>query len=441
MNEIKRQLLDKTGNTSERAIRVRRLVNEKIQLSVNNQTQFNYYVTLITFLAITLFSFLIFLINDEKQLNTEQPTNFTQDPNNEIIGTVPATVEKGEYFNLLSMYYFPSNNAEATYIGGFENGGEILQTYWLNEHYVQQISSNDGGIVERIYRLNGNQIELVSQEMLEQLERTYWSLEELNNLPIIEIVLKVPFNIGDVFGEWKVIETDGVLLTPYGNLQGILVLENKKEDFRIRKYYSLGYGEVKTETEFLNTTSGEFEAGATTELETFNFLLDSTPEQTTDIAFDKNEMITYDAKSHSGWKTSPLGKQQATIDGKLEHASEEGEAVLVIENSDEKKFTVFQLNNNPYGQYTPKYVEWIDEERVFVIVGLSYGTVTMGGNLYVLDIIENSVTPIFEDPTGREEIMSITANTNGTFDYEKHIYIDENFSEGTVENGTLPFPE
>ncbi|MCM3709611.1 DUF4652 domain-containing protein [Sporosarcina luteola] len=146
------------------------------------------------------------------------------------------------------------------------------------------------------------------------------------------------------------------------------------------------------------------------------------------------------ANSHSGWKTSPDGLQRATIDGKGENAIEEGEALLIIENLKTNKSTIYKLKDNIDAQNTPKYVEWIDENRLFVIVGFAHGTVTKGGRLYEMNVEDNTVIPVFEDLTDKEEIMSIKANDDGTFTYEKHVYIDDVFSEGYVEEGTIPFP-
>ncbi|WP_322555609.1 DUF4652 domain-containing protein [Sporosarcina beigongshangi] len=144
--------------------------------------------------------------------------------------------------------------------------------------------------------------------------------------------------------------------------------------------------------------------------------------------------------SHSGWKTSPDHLQQATIDGKGENAIEEGEALLVIENLETSEATIYKLKDNSVAQNTPKYVEWIDENRLFVIIGYAYGTVTKGGQLYEMNIKDNTIIPVFEDLTEKEEIMTIKANDNGTFTYQKHVYHDDNYSEGHIEEGILPFP-
>ncbi|MFC5604976.1 DUF4652 domain-containing protein [Sporosarcina koreensis] len=143
-----------------------------------------------------------------------------------------------------------------------------------------------------------------------------------------------------------------------------------------------------------------------------------------------------DASYHSGWKTSPDGLQRATIYGKGENAIEEGEALLVIENLKTNKSTIYKLKDNSVAQNTPKYVEWIDENRLFVIVGFAHGTVTKGGQLYEMNLEDNTVMPVFEDLAVNEEITSIKANDDGTFTYEKY----DVFSEGYLEEGILQLP-
>ncbi|WP_177184398.1 DUF4652 domain-containing protein [Psychrobacillus sp. OK032] len=164
---------------------------------------------------------------------------------------------------------------------------------------------------------------------------------------------------------------------------------------------------------------------------------DNTPDQ-----FNAKIEKEYEVNFHSGWKKSSNSLQQATIDGKGEFASEEGEAVLVIENLKSNVTTIYRLKDNDLGQYTPKYIEWIDGNRLFVIIGYSYGTVTTGGKLYELNIKENALTPVIEGLPENEEIMSVKVNKNGTFTYKKHIYDSDNYdySESHIEERRMPIP-
>lgn len=441
MNEIKQQLISKIGDTSERENRVRQQVNlKKIQQSVEKKNEWPYYSTIIAFIGVL--SFCIYLIPSSQPVtgNESPQVSIPIDEDDEETVSTPNTEEgivdlvKGEHYELLKQY-FPPNESVAIFSGGFENGGVEIQTVWLNDYYVQQISSNDGGIVELIYRLNGDQVELVYQDMIDGSVKSNMSSGELNELPSLEVVFKAPFKVGDQYGDWTVIETSEQMKTSYGSFTNVIVIENTSDDIWTRKYYAQGFGEVKWESAERNKENNEYyEVFISTELVSIKV---KTPSQ-----FDVKVELNYKAENHSGWKTSPNGSQQATINGKLEHASEEGEALLVIENMKTKETTIYQLRDNDLSQYTPKVVEWIDENRVFVIIGPSYGMVTRGGKLYELNLKDNRVTPVIEDLSVREEIMSLKVNADGTFTYQKHVYDtdDMNYDETHIEEGTLPIP-
>ncbi|MEK3979262.1 DUF4652 domain-containing protein [Psychrobacillus sp. FSL K6-2836] len=439
MNEVKQQLLTKMGDTSERVKRIQQQVNlKKTKKPKENKERWAYYGIFVTFIGLLTFSgyFLPSKLTNENGQITEPelvvPTE--DDTENEMF------LEKGDYYDELKQY-FPPHGAEAVYLGGFENGGSTTQTYWLDDHYVQQVISNDGGSVERVYRLDRNQTEIVYEEMVDDVSgRLQWSSEELNKLPQGELFLEAPLEIGDEYGDWTVVNTSGQVTTAYGEFENVLILESIKEDYRMRRYYVPGFGEVKWEYDFLDEKSGKYESMINTDLTTFTL---TEEEVITPAHFDVKNESNYELTFHSPWIPSPNGKQQVTIEGIYAQAGEEGEDILVIENLETDESTIFKLKDNEHGQYTPKKVEWIDEDRMFVIIGNAYGMVTMGGKLYVLNIKDNIVSPIITDLPPKEEIMTVKVNQDGTFTYEKHVYDTDAMeqSESHVEEGTLPIPE
>ncbi|MFJ7936496.1 DUF4652 domain-containing protein [Sporosarcina sp. NPDC096371] len=440
MNDIKQQLNAKIGDTSERVSRVQQQVNlRKLQQPRIKKVQWGYYATIAALIGVLAFciNLLPSALNDiEVQLSGPEPSEILLPPGLDEDTTV---VEKGDYYELLKQYFFP-DNSEAVFLGGFENGGVKTQTFWLGDHYVQQVISNDGGDVERVFRLNGNQIELVYDGVIDESGRTQLSVEELNELPVMEIVLKAPFEIGDQYGEWTVIETAGTVTTTYGDFSDVLIVENADEEYgsRMRRYYVRGFGEVKGEFSVLNQETGDYEVFSSTDLASID---SSVVEEKSVSLFERKVETNYEAQFHSGWKKSPDGLKQSTIDGKGETADEEGEAALVVDYPNTNEFVIYTLKDNIHRQNTPKYVEWIDDNRLFVIVGLSYGTVTRGGQLYEMNIKENTTIPVFEDLKQNEEIMSIKANGDGSFTYQKHVYDDEIFAVGHIEEGTISVPD
>ncbi|MGE6488643.1 DUF4652 domain-containing protein [Paenisporosarcina sp. NPDC076898] len=438
MNDIKQQLSAKIGDTTARSARVQQQVNLKKnqQPDVIKKVHWGYYATIAAIIGVLALGMNLIpsvLNEDPRQMNEPEPQ--------EIVSPIeedaePIVLEKGEYYELLKQYFFP-HEAEVDFIGGFENGGLNIQTVWLNDFYVQQILTNDGGTTKHIYRINGDQIELVYDEMIDGTDPSYISVDELNKLLPIQIVIKAPFNTGDQFGDWTVIDTSGQVTTSYESFSNVLILENAYDDSRIRKYYVKDYGMVKWESAELNRDSGEYEVYIATEQITAY----SPPEQTPSH-FKATIVTNYVTDFHSGWKISPDNSLKATINGKGETGGEEGEAVLVIENLATSETTIYALKDNYFGQFTPKKIEWIDENRLFVIIGASHGMVTVGGKLYELSIKDNVVTPVIEDLGVREEIMSVKVNGDGTYTFEKHVYDTDQmeYNDSHVEEGTLPIP-
>ncbi|KGR73514.1 DUF4652 domain-containing protein [Ureibacillus manganicus] len=338
---------------------------------------------------------------------------------------------ESNYNNLLKSYFFPSENSDAFYIGGFENGGEKVQTKWLNDEFVQEITSNGGATIERIYHITNNQIELIYQEMIDGSSPSSMTTEQLNQLPTIEIVMTAPFKVGDTIGEFTVIDTKGEVGTMYNSFSDVLILENKDEESITRKYYAKGYGKVKLEFEFYNQDTREFELSHLTELSSFGPIM---KELEGNIVFRVFEADQMDFHSVDETEESPLKTKRAILHGR--GVDFEGINQLTIEDLENGKYTIYKYRNEAI-QFTPKEVEWIDENRLYVIVGYGYGTVTKGGQLYELNLVNNSIKQVFGNLSDKEEIMTISSNGDGSFTYKKHIYVDDNYDVGREEEGNI----
>ena len=287
MNEIKNQLNKRIGDTSERASRVQQQVNmKKTQQQVVKKVYWRYYATIVAIIGVLILSIKLIpaVLNEEVgQLTGPEPTETVLPPTEDD----ETAVKKGEHYGLLKQYFLP-DESEAVFLGGYEDSGVKTHTFWLSDHYVQQVVSNEGGIVELVYRLNGNQIELVYQEMIDDgTERAQWTIEELNDLPMMGILLKAPFETGDEYGDWTVIETSGQVTTTFGSFSNVLVVENAYDDGRLRKYYVQGFGEVKWESAYLNEESGDYEVASTTDMVGVYSLSD----EDTNIDYDQTPFI------------------------------------------------------------------------------------------------------------------------------------------------------
>ncbi|MFY3790442.1 DUF4652 domain-containing protein [Ureibacillus sp. MALMAid1270] len=341
--------------------------------------------------------------------------------------------QENDYSDLLKSYFFPPEDLDLFFIGGFENSGVKVQTKWLSEKFVQQISYHGGGTIEKIYKITNNQIEIIYETMIDGSTPSNMTIGELEQLPTIDIVMKAPFTVGDVFGEYTLIDTNGEVGTMYSTFENVIVLESETENYLSRKYYAIGFGEVKIESMFYNEETGQYEEGVTTELSSIDQIMN---EVVGNYLFRVFEEEQYNYNSIDEDEISPLNTKRAILHGRADF---EGLNRLVIEDLETGKFTIYKYRYEGE-QNTPKDIKWIDEERLFVIIGYGYGTITKGGSLYILNVKDHSITPVFEnifENNGKEEIMSIEANGDGTFTYKKHIYDDAEFNVGHIEEGSI----
>ncbi|MFP7416605.1 DUF4652 domain-containing protein [Priestia filamentosa] len=53
---------------------------------------------------------------------------------------------------------------------------------------------------------------------------------------------------------------------------------------------------------------------------------------------------------------------------------------------------------------------WLDDNRILVIIGLAYGTVSLGGDLYIYNFGDNSLLPVIENESDESEIVDFEFN-------------------------------
>lgn len=450
MNEIKQQLLLKIGDTSERTARVQEQIQKtkgkRIKRKSGRLANYTAIATFIGMIAVACFLFVPNLLIEKLAQPAEEPPTTVIPPSEENL----EEPNHEEDLTWILREYFPTNS-KSTFVGGYEDSGSTIETTWINQYYVQQVVSNTGATLENIYRIKDNKLELVYREMLEGVSPTKMTFKELESLPTIELVLEAPFQVGDPYGyggtlgEGVIVSLDKEVITPLETFVDVMVVETTADAYRAKSYYAPGYGYIKGVSEYWDEEKGDYVIGITEEIKEFMYVTESedgsgkvTPE-----AFEKTIESSYIPSFHSPWVPSPNGTRRATIEGLGEQAGEEGIGTLVIENMETKDSLIFKLlEEEPHRQYTPKKVAWIDEDRLFIIIGYAYGTVTVGGKLYVLDIEKNEVKPIITDLTNREEVMSVKVNDDNTFTYQLHVYDTDAMegSESHIEEKTLPLP-
>lgn len=133
------------------------------------------------------------------------------------------------------------------------------------------------------------------------------------------------------------------------------------------------------------------------------------------------------------WITSSDGNNKACIEGKGSEALEEGVGKIFLKDKSGNVFS-FEIADNK--KNSPRYIEWADNENLMVIIGSAQGTVSKGGNLYLLNITTGKISLIFETPDKKQQIMSTKKNGNN-INLKVNVYDDNNYNKSHVENWTI----
>lgn len=149
------------------------------------------------------------------------------------------------------------------------------------------------------------------------------------------------------------------------------------------------------------------------------------------------------------WQTSLNKKYSATVEGKGTFAQEEGIGTIILKDLNNGQQWSFSLVNNNIKQFSPKLLRFVDDENLLVIVGLGYGMVHQGGNLYLLNIntgltakADPQNTANLDDKSEITKIQSVNMQDANilTIGVETLVYEDEDLNKNHRENRTITSP-
>ena len=150
--------------------------------------------------------------------------------------------------------------------------------------------------------------------------------------------------------------------------------------------------------------------------------------------FEKTFESSYtESNFHTPWKSSSDNKLSACVDGIGNNASEEGIGTILLKDNNTKGVWRFKLKNNSE-QNSIKFIQWYDNNNIFVIIGYGQGTLSPGGNVYLLNINDLKTTAIYEESSaGKRQIISIDKSMN-KINFKVLIYEDDNYLKSHIEN-------
>ncbi|MBD8033734.1 hypothetical protein [Solibacillus merdavium] len=232
MNEIKRQLNKKMGSTSKRSEQVMAKVNvRKRQKQPFKKSNRLYYATFVIFLAMITLTILV--------MNPWSLNDFSQ-----TTPTVPVDEEIKETIEELPLQkYFKEDGDVAYFLGmGNEYAGFTETTTWLSDEYVEILEDNTGAVMQKVYRIKTDAIELVYEEIME-FEKKSFTLTQLNQLDPIQTIIKLPVKDGFTF-EGQAMSYPVKLITPYKEYDNLVQITKEIEGGKNYFYYDNGDGLV-----------------------------------------------------------------------------------------------------------------------------------------------------------------------------------------------------
>ncbi|MDW8800122.1 DUF4652 domain-containing protein [Clostridium sp. A1-XYC3] len=133
------------------------------------------------------------------------------------------------------------------------------------------------------------------------------------------------------------------------------------------------------------------------------------------------------------WKKSNNKSYSACIEGKGPEAIEEGVGKLFVKDKEGNTYSFEILNND---KISPRYIEWADDENLFVVIGDAHGTVSKGGNLYLINVVTGKTSLVLETSSDKQQVMEIK-KLESNLSLKVNVYDDDSYNKSHVENWSI----
>jgi hypothetical protein len=242
----------------------------------------------------------------------------------------------------------------------------------------------------------------------------------------------------------------GIFITPYIVKNGLVGSMKKAEDFNVANKPSAAAKDSMENSSLAmerSTEAPRIEGFAEKKSESIVARNENHREYTPKfekIALDKNFTPVF----NTSWEESLSKKYSATVEGKGYEALEEGIANIIVKEVNTGSQWSYNLLESEQKQFTPIRVKWIDDENLLVIIGFGYGTIDLGGELYILNIntaqcrkVDAQQSLILNDKSQITKINSITMESENKFiaNVEVLVYDDDNYITSHREEGKVYF--
>lgn len=180
------------------------------------------------------------------------------------------------------------------------------------------------------------------------------------------------------------------------------------------------------------------------------------------FSFTKNELnSSFKPVLYSSWKNSQSKLYSACIEGKLQGDVDFGIVNICIKDLKSNKYTLLKIytwenidsskfldasdtvtsslmKKSINNDYTPKFLQWVDNDRIMVVVGFAYGTVRKGGNIYLLNVRTGELSVVYKTGTVLEEVKSFDFK-NGQLKMILNVFENEDLMDSHELERTVPY--
>lgn len=144
--------------------------------------------------------------------------------------------------------FFLPDGTTAYYEGvGNEFAELIIDVHRIGDQFVVVDEDNGGVTIRKVFRIEEDAITVLTTNPID-LNEALPEEDDLVALEATDIYLQTPLEVGEQFGNWTIIETNGTIETPYGSFNNVLIIESIEEDLINRRYLVQEYGEIVRES-------------------------------------------------------------------------------------------------------------------------------------------------------------------------------------------------
>lgn len=152
-------------------------------------------------------------------------------------------------------------------------------------------------------------------------------------------------------------------------------------------------------------------------------------------AFERSDLESK-ALPNMIWRDSPDKKFGAAIEGQNIEGTEEGIHPIILRENTTQKIYKFSFKDLSI-QYAPKKLQWWDDKNLLVTIGYGFGTITKGGDLFIVNIDTGNTYSVYKTQDDKKEIIDIEKVTNNdgsiNLKLKLNVYEDENYLKSHVE--------